>query len=230
MQSPRQVIFTPGRKQISIRRYWFLLFVSVSLLATLSLFFNGFMRTSVLPVLDLNGDKFVQKICQIKKLKLEHDVSIGLHSVWRGELTLAYNYTTTAGGTQSRTATAHSHVSGSYTNKEIANDFLEQHELLGKDGLIECFVDYKSPYHATTIRPQVVYSSVIFALILLGVGILCTLWLLVVASVSFLRFVRNRVWDEERGVWMNITQQEDDKKMTEMTAGSNSVVGQKNVQ
>jgi hypothetical protein len=38
------------------------------------------------------------------------------------------------------------------------------------------------------------------------------------------------VWDEERGVWMNITQQEDDKKMTEMTAGSNSVVDQKNVQ
>jgi hypothetical protein len=196
---PHQIIFTPGRKQVSIRRYWFLIFVLSLVVAILASLLNGFLLTSIIPVLNLNSNnvKYSKTLCNVTGIKLQNDVTIGLRSVWRGELTV--NYLDDA--VKTRTATVFDHVSGMYSNKIWASKFLDKYAV---DDTIECYVDASAPYQAVTRRPQAVYSSVIFACLLIGVGVLAASIFLCITIVSFAKFVKSREWDECRGVWVSV--------------------------
>ena len=208
VQSPRQVIFTPGRKQQSIRRYWLLIFFTSIVLAILAAFLNGFWLTSVQPVINLNDEtSYTTTTCNVVGIRLEHDVTIGLHTSWRGELTVIYNRTKTATTTSSnalntRTATIHDHITGIYGSFEFATTFLDRYEI-GQQ--IKCYVNEKKPYYATAKLPQAVYSIIIFSCLLLGIGIIAFVLLLIITLYSFAKFVKTKEWNEDKGSWVQIT-------------------------
>ena len=103
-------VFLPGRKQAPIKRYWALLFLFTSLSAVFVGLFVGYWSTSVAPVLALNADgAYVEKACTVIGRRLEHDVSVGIHSVWRGEVSVAYVHPEK---NETFTATIHDHITG----------------------------------------------------------------------------------------------------------------------
>ena len=103
-------IFLPGRKQAPIKRYWALLFSFTTLSAVFVGVFAGYWSTSVAPVLALNNDgAYVEKSCIVMGRRLEHDVSVGIHSVWRGEVSVAYLHPEK---NETFTATIHDHITG----------------------------------------------------------------------------------------------------------------------
>ena len=192
-------IFLPGRKQAPIKRYWALLFFFFSLSAVFVGVFAGFWATSVRPVISLNSDDAYQKAtCTVTGRRLEHDVSVGIHSVWRGELTVSYVHPER---NETFMATVHDHITGVYGARAYARDFLLKHTV-GED--ISCYVEPSEPFYAATSRPQVVYSGVIFVCLVLGALGLASLAMMCVTAKGLIHFMRSMVWDETKGNWIEV--------------------------
>lgn len=195
-----RVIFLPGRKNNAIRRYWAILFFFTAASALFIGLFSGYWSTSVAPVLELNSAEpgtFEKMTCRVTSRRLEHDVSVGIHSVWRGEVTVAY----LDGNNDTLTATIHDHITGVYGSRTVATEFLLSHTV-GKE--IDCYVNPSAPFYAASVRPQIVYSGVVFICCLLGTLSLVSLVLVGVTLKSFSHFLSSYLWDEEKGVWVEV--------------------------
>jgi hypothetical protein len=214
-QLPAAQFLMPNKKQISIRRYWYLLCLSTALLAILTSFLNGYIQTSITPVLGL-AHNYQHTQCKVVGIKLQHDVSIGLHSSFRGELSVVYNRTQSSNSesksipvASSTHATIHHHITGSYTTKKEATMFLNKYAI---DQTIDCYTDKDSPYHATTSIDQYVFSSILVIVFILALFMVIVLLFICVTLKSFNHFVQKREWDAARGVWiqLNDTEMKDD--------------------
>jgi hypothetical protein len=193
-------VFLPGRKQAPIKRYWALLFFFSALSATFVGVFTGYWSTSVAPVLALNADgAYIKEACTVTGRRLEHDVSVGIHSVWRGEVSVAYIH---PDKNETFTAMIHDHITGVYGAREKARHFLLQHTV-GSE--ISCYVEPSEPFYAASARPQVVYSSVIFICCVLGALGLASIAMMLVTLKGLVHFTRSMIWVESEGTWVEVT-------------------------
>ena len=97
--------------------------------------------------------------------------------------------------------TIHDHITGVYGSRAAATEFLLSHTV-GSD--IACYVNPSAPFYAASVRPQIVYSGVVFICCLLGTLSLVSVVMVLVTLKSFSHFLSSYLWDEEKGVWVEV--------------------------
>ena len=159
-----------------------------------SLFF-GIYNTNVVPVLGLDAQgTYIAHSCVVVAQRMDKQNSL-LYDVWRGELTVTYNDTSSR---TTRQATIYDTVTGIYGREFISVDFLDTFTV-GKH--FECHVKTANKYFAA-VKPELVYTNAIVSLIVLGFFGTVVFVSMFRAMGSFIRFRRDYIWDPQREAWI----------------------------
>jgi hypothetical protein len=188
-------IFPPGRKATGIRRYCmaltFLLLINIVLWCT----FYGIYHANVVPVVGLETTgAYIESSCVTVSQNIDKRNAL-FYDVWRGELTVEYN--DTSSGT-TRQATIYDTVTGIHGREFLAVDFLDTFPV-GKR--FQCHVKKSNKYFAA-MKPETVYSNAIASLVVLAVFGVVFFVATLRSFASYVRFRRDFIWDEQREAWI----------------------------
>ena len=189
-------VFPPGKKEQGIRRYAMFMLLLFVVDAFVWGVFSGVYITSVAPVVALNdGVSFTEARCTCTAYTLQHDVSVGFVSSFRGEITAFYNDTTSG---RLRYVQIHDTVTGIYGSLGWATNFLDRFSIGGD---FECFINKSQRYYAA-IKPEGVMGSIVFLLVVLGLMGVTIFYALLRTFGSYIKFRREYEWDEKQEVWI----------------------------
>ena len=188
-------IFPPGKKATGVRRYC----ISMILLLLIDVFiwclFFGIYNTNVVPVIGLEDKEAYQpQSCVTVAQNIDKTNSL-LYDVWRGELTIEYNDTSSS---TTRKATIYDTVTGLYGREHVSVDFLDTFPV-GKR--FTCHVKTVNKYFAA-VKPETVYTNVIVTLVVIGLLGVCVFFAIFRAMGSFIKFRRDFIWDSQRQAWI----------------------------
>ena len=188
-------IFPAGRKATGVRRYCMALTLLVIIDVVLWCTFYGIYHANVVPVLGLETTgAYVKSSCVTMSQRVDKQNSL-FYDVWRGELTVEYN--DTSSGT-TRQATIYDTVTGLHGREFVSVDFLDTFPV-GKR--FQCHVKKSNKYFAA-VKPEAVYVNAVVSLVVLamfGVLFFVAMWR---SFASYIRFRRDFIWDEQREAWI----------------------------
>jgi hypothetical protein len=195
-------LFPRSPRAIGKRRYLMVICAGFTLTAFFTFLFVSYFVVSVEPI-HLLSDKTVyqERRCLVLSQNLHHDVTVGLGSTWRGELTVRYNMT--AGVETPMVATVHELVTGQLGYQTTALQFLRRadHQI---GTTFPCLVDVANlPYFAAPVSPtQEVARSVIASMTIIMIIDVMVTFLAFRSLYNFYIFARYYTWNADQNVWI----------------------------